>query len=235
MNRPLDNRPFDTATSTMTPRRCLALASAAMVLFIGALILAPFPHYLPPDFGFGFLRNKQSFFYSTPYFIGFYAHIGASPIVLICGTLQMSRSLRLRWPRSHRLLGKIYVLLVLCLMAPGGLVMSTRAFGGWSTAICFALISSLAWLFTLIAWRAAKGMRYADHRRWMCRSYLMICSAIMLRLVLYLMQPLGLDRVFAYQLAAWLSWLPALAIFELANWLWNQPTRPIPLRTRSDE
>ena len=103
----------------------------SVVLFLGALILTPFPHYLPPDFDHhGFLRNKQSGFYRSGYFLGFYAHIATAPLALLCGTLQISVSLRRRWPRWHQRLGKAYVILVLGFAAPGGAIMSMRALGG---------------------------------------------------------------------------------------------------------
>jgi uncharacterized membrane protein len=205
--------------SFVTPSRCLRFTVAMLVLYLVGLILSPFPHYLPADFAHGFLANKQRFFYSSGYFVGFYAHIISSPIALACGTLQLSRTVRSRRPQVHRTLGKVYIALVLCLAAPGGAIMATRAFGGWSTMLCFGLISALAWTFTWIAWRRAQAMRYAEHGRWMCRSYVMMCSAIMLRLAHYLLQPLGFDPTFAYQLAAWLSWVPAIAVLELAYWL----------------
>ncbi len=206
---------FAECSASITPGRFLKFAAMVLVLYFGALILTPFPHYLPPDFEQGFLSNKKPGFYRSGYFLGFYAHIAAAPIALFCGTLQISRTLRARWPKLHRGLGKVYVALVLCLAAPGGAIMSSRALGGTSSTICFAMISVAAWWFTWKAWRAAKAGQFAAHGRWMFRSYLMICSAIMLRLIHYFMQPLALDPILSYQIAAWLSWLPALLLFEM--------------------
>ncbi len=206
------------ATRFITPGGVLKFTAAAVVLYVGLLILTPYPHYLPPDFERGFLRNKQRGFYTSGYFLGFYAHIASAPLALLCGTLNISSTLRVRRPRLHRGIGKVYVLLVLCFVAPGGAIMATRALGGLSSVICFTMISAAAWVFTWKAWRAAGKLRFAEHGRWMCRSYLMICSAILLRLIHYLMLPLGWDPTLRYQWAAWLSWLPALAIFEITVW-----------------
>lgn len=203
-----------------------------LVLFVGFLILNPFPRYLPPDFQHGFLRHKQDFFYSGGYFVGFYAHIYSSPLALLCGALQLSRSLRERLPRLHRMLGRLYVVLVLCCVAPGGAILSTRAFGGWSTMLCFAMISVLTWAFTLLAWRRARSRQYAEHGRWMCRSYLLLCSAIALRLIHILLRPLDLEPTVVYQWSAWLSWVPSLAIFELANWSSGYTRRGLGWRQR---
>ena len=151
--------------TSVTPGRVLKFTAAGLVLYFSALILTPYPHYLPPDFERGFLRNKAAGFYTSGYFLGFYAHIASAPLAILCGTLNISRSLRNRWPKFHRKLGKLYVVLVLCLAAPGGAVMSTRAFGGLSSTVCFALISVAAWWFTWKAWKAAKAMQFADHGR----------------------------------------------------------------------
>ena len=202
------------AASFCTPVALIRFASATAVLYLGALILTPFPHYLPADFGRGFLRGKEDFFYSGAYFLGFYAHIASSPIALLCGTLQMSAGLRDRCPALHRRLGRVYVVLMLVLVAPGGLIMSVRSNGGWTSAVCFALIATLAWGFTFAAWRHARAGRYAEHGRWMIRSYLMICSAILLRLVYAMLHSWGVDSTAAYQWAAWLSWVPSLLTYE---------------------
>ena len=210
-------RVFEAAPRVITPAGCFRFAVGSVVLLVGWLILSPYAHYVPPDFGRGFLKNKADYFYSSGYFLGFYAHIFSAPIALACGTLQMSRSIRIGWPRVHRSLGQVYVALVLCLAAPGGVIMATRAYGGASSVVCFALIGVLAWVFTLIAWRKARSGHYAAHGRWMGRSYLMMCSAVMLRLIHYLLQPLGLDPTVTYQTAAWLSWVPSLLALELAT------------------
>jgi hypothetical protein len=198
----------------LTPGHVIRFTTAAGVLAVGALILAPYPHYLPPDLTRGFLANKQDFFYDSGYFLGFFAHIVSSPVALLCGTLQMSRTLRIHLPSLHRRVGIVYVGLVLWLVAPGGAVMSLAAFGGWPSTLGFAAIASLTWGFTWIAWREARAGRYASHGRWMCRSYLLMCSAILLRLVRYLLEPLELETVFAYQISVWLSWLPPLIALE---------------------
>ena len=194
--------------------RLARVGVALAILYIGWLILTPYAHYLPADLSRGFLRNKSDFFYSSAYFIGFYAHILSAPFALLTGTLQMSPTLRRRRPAVHRRLGQAYGFAVLGFAAPGGLVMATRAYGGFSSVLCFALISVLAWWFTFAGWRAAVQRRYASHGRWMMRSYVMMCSAIALRLTHYLLQPLEWDAVWTYQLSAWLSWLPWLVALE---------------------
>lgn len=207
--------------------RITRIVLAASVLYVAWLIVTPYPHYLPADLTRGFLRNKSEFFYNSAYGVGFYAHILSAPLALMIGTAQMSRTIRRRCPRLHMQLGKLYCLVILCFAAPGGLIMSMRAFGGIPSILCFSTISLLAWWFTLAGWLSAKRHQYPAHGRWMMRSYLMMCSAISLRLTHYLLQPLGLSETLAYQLSAWLSWLPWLLSLECVFVWWSSSRRPL--------
>ncbi|MEM8669036.1 MAG: DUF2306 domain-containing protein [Planctomycetota bacterium] len=219
-------RPNNKSSVELVLIRLFRVAVGLMVIFVGWLILAPYPFYLPADLSRGFLRNKSEFFYNSAFFIGFYAHIVSAPFALLCGTLQMSRTIRRRAPRWHRKLGYVYCLAVLLLAAPGGLIMSLQAFGGVSSVLCFTCISISAWTFTYLGYQSARSFQFAAHGRWMARSYLMMCSAIALRLIHYVLHPLGLDAALTYQLAAWLSWLPGLILLELA-FLWKASESPI--------
>ena len=203
------------AASALTPKSAVKFVLAIGILYVGALILAPFPHYLPPDLNRGFLANKGEYFYSSGYFIGFYAHILTAPLALLLGTLQFSSYLRQRHPKLHRWLGRVYVTLVLVGTAPGGVVMAMKAYGGPSSVVCFAAIGVLMWYTTWRAWLEARQARFESHARWMCRSYTLMCSAIMLRLVSFALQHTSLDHTLRYQLSAWLSWVPALSLIHI--------------------
>ena len=199
----------------VTPTRFLKWASVAFVFWIGALILTPLPYYLPPDFGVGFLRNKSPFFYRSGYFVGFYAHILGVPFALFVGGLQVSRTLRVKFPRFHRRMGQLYVSAVLVLAAPGGLVMSSKAYGGWSSTICFALLALVTWCSTFAGWKAAKAYDFDRHARWMIRSYVLLCSAVFLRLTHFSLQPFAIPNELQYQISAWVSWLLPIAVLEI--------------------
>jgi hypothetical protein len=73
-----------------------------------------------------------------------------------------------------------------------------------ATAICASLG----------AW-AALTRRFADHRRWMWRCYLLLCSTAVLRLMGGLATVLGAIAPWVDPLANWMSWLLPLAAFEI--------------------
>ncbi|QEF96524.1 hypothetical protein Mal15_05520 [Stieleria maiorica] len=206
---------FYNSLASITPLRVVKWVSIGFVFWIGALILSPFRHYLPPDFQYGFLSNKGDFFFSSGYFIGFYLHISAAPLALFLGGLQLSRTIRQRYPRVHRRIGATYVLAVLFSAAPGGFIMAIKAFGGWSTTICFGLLALATWWSTYIGWRAGRACDFQRHQLWMLRSYVLLLSAVFLRLGHYALQSLHLRPELTYQIAAWTSWLVPWIALEL--------------------
>ena len=61
----------------------------------------------------------------------------------------------------------------------------------------------------------AKARRFADHERWMVRSFALTFAAVTLRLYIPAGQVLGLDFMAAYRAIAWLCWVPNLVVAEL--------------------
>lgn len=59
---------------------------------------------------------------------------------------------------------------------------------------------------------------YDQHRRWMVRSYVLICSAVTLRLISGAAGLIGVPSPEgAYIVAAWSSWLLPLVVYEIAE------------------
>ena len=106
---------------------------------------------------------------------------------------------------------------MVCSLAGGaaGLVL---AFGARTGPVSTAGFGSLAvlWLTaTSLAWRAALARRFAEHRRWMIRSYAMTFAAVTLRIYLpfAFLSPWGYDN--AYRAISFLAWVPNLIVAEL--------------------
>ncbi|WP_442505970.1 DUF2306 domain-containing protein [Novipirellula sp. SH528] len=191
----------------------LAWLSAIAILWTGLLILKAYPFYFPPNFDLGFLRGRELYFHGI-YGIAFYSHIVTTPLCLVFGLFQFNRRMRTRWPALHRQMGKVYVGLVLACVAPSGLVMAMRAPHGYVAISGFAVLSVATWIATLMGWKRAVGGRMQSHMRWMWRSYLLICSAVLLRILSVAATDLHLTAATAYPIAAWASWLPSLVVFE---------------------
>jgi hypothetical protein len=99
---------------------------------------------------------------------------------------------------------------------PSGLVMARNAFGGWAAGTSFVLLSLLTAYCTIRGIIAARQRRFAQHRIWMTRSFLLMGSAIVLRLVSGALETIGVESpVSAYICAAWTSWIIPITAYEL--------------------
>lgn len=188
--------------------------AVVLVLRVLATILANYPHYFPPNFDSLFLQGREGTF-RDEYPAAFYVHIFSAPIVLLNGLILLSDSVRRRAPGLHRVLGRVQVAILLLFVLPSSIVMSRHAFGGWPAGLSFVLLSLATGVCAVFGIVSARGRRFAEHRRWMLRCYVLLCSAVFLRLI---SGAAGLFEVSspeaAYIAAAWASWLIPLAVFE---------------------
>ncbi|QDU57807.1 DUF2306 domain-containing protein [Aeoliella mucimassa] len=198
-------------------RQLLEMPYWKVVLFatiaIGTVgILANYPDYLPPNFHAVFLLGRQGYFFGI-YQWAFYAHLIAGPVTLVLGTLLMSETLRSRWPKGHRTMGQVQVAAVLLLLCPSGLVMSYWAMSGVIAAVGLATLAMLTAVSILLGWRAAVAGRMDAHRRWMLRTFALLASSIVLRLIAGTTEWLQLQG--NYPLSVWVSWIAPLVVVEL--------------------
>lgn len=188
---------------------------ALLTLFVGAgIFVNSLPYFSSTEAGF--LRTKADVLEGTLYLPAFYAHVSVGFIVLVTGFVSLSRRVRRRQISGHRVAGKMYVSLVLTVMAPSGLVMGLYASGGLATQMCFVLLASLWGYYTARAYRAIRGGDVEAHRLHMYRSYALALSAVTLRIYSFLAAYYGgLHGPEVYQIMVWLSWVPNLLFVEV--------------------
>lgn len=165
-----------------------------------------------------FLLTKQLVYHIGYWRISFYIHVFTSVLVLPAGLTQFSRQVLYRHPLWHRRAGMLYVVTVLCLSAPTGLLMGIHANGGWPARTSFILLSLCWFACTLLAWLQVRKKNYEAHANWMLRSYALTLSAIGLRTYAWLFDVFNVHMQprTVYILIAWLSWVPNLLV---AQWL----------------
>lgn len=188
-----------------------------LILRVLATILANYPDYFPPNFDSLFLQGREFTFVGT-YQWAFYVHIFSGPVVLFNGLILLSDYVRRRYGGLHRFLGRVQVGVLLLLVLPSSAVMSRHAFGGWAAGLSFLLLSAATAGCAIVGVVHARRRRYDQHRRWMLRCYVLICSAVALRLISGAAGLVGVpspER--AYVVAAWCSWLLPLAAYEIAE------------------
>ena len=194
-------------------------------------ILSNYPDYFPPNFESDFLLGRKAYF-AGAYGFAFYTHILTTPFALVSGLLLMSRSFRRKYPAKHRLIGKMHVIGILLLVVPSSLWMSAYAFTGHLAGAGFALLSLSTGYCVAMGWRRARERNFIKHRYWMTRCFVMLCSAVVLRLISGAATIMDADSVWTYPLAAWVAWIVPLFGLEFYDYCdrrakgrWQRPPR----------
>jgi hypothetical protein len=92
--------------------------------------------------------------------------------------------------------------------------MSVFAYGGPVAQFGFAVLAML-WLYTgLRAFTAIRTGNVSGHRRWIIRNFSLTLAAVTLRVYLPITMASGIEFALAYQVIAWLCWVPNLIIAE---------------------
>ena len=182
--------------------------------------------YLLVDMSGGLLASKPAeVLQSKLWNLAFYLHIIGGGIALICGWPQFIKSWRAKNLSLHRLLGRIYVIVVF-ISGFSGLYIACFATGGRTSVFGF-LFLAIGWLITTtMAYITIKKKAIEHHQAWMIRSYALTFAAVTLRIWLPLMN-IGLDMSFsvAYPIVAWLCWVPNLLLAEIIVCRINLPTK----------
>ncbi len=143
-------------------------------------------------------------------------HAAAAATALLVAPLQFRSRLRARWPKLHRVLGRVYV--TGCL-AGGvtGLLLALGSTSGPAATLGFGALAVVWFYATARAWRLAVRRELAVHREWMIRSFALTFAAVTVRLYLQVSQmlPVEVSVVDAYRAIAFLSWIPNLIVAEL--------------------
>lgn len=198
----------------LTILRCVFVL---LVLRVLVAIVANYPDYFPPRFDSLFLEGREATFQGM-YRVAFYIHIFVGPIALINGLILLSETIRKRCGKLHRMLGRVQVAVLVCLLLPSSLVMSQHAYGGWLAGLSFAALSLLTGICAILGVKYARERKFVQHRRWMLRTFILLCSAVVLRLISGMLDTIKVSHPeFAYIIASWCSWLLPLLIFETAS------------------
>jgi hypothetical protein len=187
------------------------------VLAFSVLMLTKVVPYLSLARGVHFLSTKTDSVLDNPVFLSaFFGHITSSLWVMVSGALQFMPFLLQRYPSLHRKLGKLYVLSILLLAAPSGLILAFFANGGLPAKVGFTLQCFIWWLTTYAAFREAVAKQWLGHVEWMMRSFAVTLAAMSLRLESYAMYYfLHTKPVETYLTVTWLSWTGNLLVTEI--------------------
>ena len=170
--------------------RIIKLGWSLLAVLITGMIIHLVFSYFPPDFAEGFLKGKQTLFQGI-YAPAFYLHVIGAPLAILLGTIQAMGRYHAKWPRLHQRLGRAYVGIILFAAGPGGMVMAFYAKGGLWGKTSFLLLSGLWLMSTFLGYLAILRRDFSRHRNWMYRSYVLACSAIWLRIGMFIGHSMG--------------------------------------------
>lgn len=199
----------------LTYKNIFGITALILLAFFSFLMLRIIFIYIPVKNDAGFLQLKQEYIHITEWRVAFFTHVFTSILVLVAGFTQFSKKFLKQQPKLHRTVGYVYVINILMVTGPSGLLMSFYANGGVSSQTAFVLLSVLWMGFTAMALYKAIKKDFKAHRIFMIRSFALTLSAITLRCWKVLLvnftdiQPM--DR---YRIIAWLGWTLNLIIAE---------------------
>ena len=198
---------------SITLQRILKLLVCVLICRVIIGVFLGYRDYMPPNFESDFLQGREPHFFGS-YRWAFYTHITSGPCSLILGMILVSKQFRLRFAKWHRYLGRMQVACVLLLVTPSGLWMAWYAETGTIAGTGFATLAIVTGMCVALGWRSAVKRRFAEHQRWMLRCFILLCSAVVLRVIGGLTIVAGVESEWAYPLAAWISWLLPLMAYE---------------------
>jgi len=110
-------------------------------------------------------------------------HLAFAALITVGGLLQLTTGVRRLFPRFHRWNGRVYVVAAV-VMAVGGLVMvwTGTNVGDLSQHIAISINAVLIMLCAVMALRHAFARRFALHRRWALRLFLVVSGVWFFRI-----------------------------------------------------
>ncbi|MGD9529667.1 DUF2306 domain-containing protein [Pseudonocardia sp.] len=142
------------------------------------------------------------------------AHVLLGGLALLLSPVQLSSRVRARFPRLHRVSGRV-VLASIAVAGTAGFLLAWFTVAGPVGTAGFGLLAVLWMGFALSGLRAIRRRDVVAHRRWMLRTFAMTYAAVTLRLWLLVLIPLLGGFAAAYVLVPFLCWVPNLAVAEL--------------------
>jgi len=184
------------------------------IIFVAfCIIIGLYPLlYFLFDTKFGILNTKSDLLLNNDIWnICFYTHISLGGLALLIGWTQFIEKLRKNNKNLHRNLGTVYLISVM-FSGFSGLYISYFATGGIISTIGFSCLA-IIWLYTTMrAFLEIKNGSKRKHQKFMTYSFAACFAAVTLRIWLPVLTGFINDFEVAYQIVAWLCWVPNILV-----------------------
>jgi len=119
--------------------------------------------------------------------IAFAIHLSLAVVIIVGGAIQLIPQIRKRAPALHRWNGRIYILTAFTLPVGGLYMVWVRGtVGDFSQHLATSINGVLIMLCAAMALRYALARKFAVHRRWALRLFLVSSGVWFVRLMIYL-------------------------------------------------
>jgi hypothetical protein len=142
-------------------------------------------------------------------------HVVAASFCLPACILLQWRGLLRRAPRVHRWVGRTTGAAVLFALAPSGMYLAFFAKGGPLGTLGFLVSGAITAVAMVDGIRKARARRFAEHRRAALHVLAQLSVAVTSRVLLVLLEAVGLGSEPAYLFALWLPVLGSAALVQL--------------------
>ncbi len=198
------------------------------VLLAFSLASAGIAWFLATDAAAYLTYSPQSY---TDYYwsrrAGLIVHVSSGSVALTVGLVQLFLGLTGRTYRLHRMLGRLYLLAVMCGVSASFYMAATIPAG--APVYTSGLVGlGVAWLTsTVMGYLCVIRGDIAGHRAWMIRSYVVTFGFVTFRVIAKLIAASNLMTAEdASSPAAWLCWVVPLAVLEISSRRWGWGAAP---------
>src|SRR4029453_17962052 len=142
-------------------RTCLGLALllGSLAITLSSIVYFHFDELAP------FVTEKLPLPAENLYLFALRLHVIAAALALAGCLLLSSKLILARWPKFHRVCGRLVGSLIMGALTPSGFYLAFFAKGGWAGTAGFLLSGALVMAAMVEGIRAARARRYARHRR----------------------------------------------------------------------
>jgi len=194
------------------PAILIALGIIAIYFVIDRVL--PYSNFSIEQFGEYYWPNKW-------WLVG---HLFGGMMALLIGPFQFSKTFRNKYLKTHRNLGKVYIIAIIIGSLCGmymSFTVAPQVNAAWSISLFFL---AFPWLISvLMAYRAIRLRRIIQHREWMIRSYVLTFAFVLFRFLdeRAITEELMKDFGERGPTCIWLSWAVPLFIVEVIL-QWNK-------------
>lgn len=176
---------------------------------------------LPYLYNFNFEQFGDYYWPNKWWLVG---HLLGGMTALVIGPLQFSKTFRNRYLKTHRTMGKLYIIAII-IGSFCAIYMSFTVALQVNIAWCIALFFlALSWLVSvLMAYRMIRLKRISQHREWMIRSYVITFAFVLFRFLNESSVVISLMETFEERgpTAIWVSWSVPMFFTEVIL-QWNK-------------